>query len=537
MVSRDDRPPTDADVMYKVFAGEVLGADGDLDKAADEYLEAAMQSSDPEIAERATRIALAARAWQHVAMASVRWVLLDPERLEAREIASRAMLLLGDYSGAEHQLGGIVDLLADDPVRAWTAVAGLLATANDPGRADVVLTRLIEQKGAGGNADALFAQSQFAARSGDLDRASALIREAMELSPERAELLAWAGRVEVNRGDEARALELYQAAHELQPTDRSIAMALAELMRRAGRTAEAQQVLAGLRDDPGTRFSRIAFALESGLRDLAVEIYLGFETAEYEDTVEAAFQAAQGAELLGRVDEALEWYARLDGTRRGLVSALRSAYLMADQGRLQDARNVLSRMRLRREPEVMQDSFQAEGQILLEAGALEDAFDLLSEGLEALPDNTALQYSRSLVAARMERVAVAEEDLRAIIAREPQNATALNALGYTLADLTDRYGEAEGYIRAAYELQPGEASIIDSMGWVAYRLGRLEESEQYLREAWNLDQNAEIAAHLGEVLWMQDRRDEAREAFASGLAVDAENEVLLETMDRLGVKP
>jgi tetratricopeptide (TPR) repeat protein len=530
-----DLPPTDADVMHGVFAGELLGAEGDLMKAADQYLEAAMESSDPQIAERATRVALAARAWQHVAMAADRWVLLQPESLDAREIATRAMILVGDYTGAEHQLAGILTLMQHDPGRAWSIVATLLSTAANPDQAARILDRLIEEQGATGDADALYAQSQLAARSADLESAAQLALAAIQAAPGRADILAWAGRVEVNRDHQARALELYGSAWALDPQNRSISMAYAELTRRGGDLDQAQEILAALPDTPETRFARLAFALESGLNSLAQEIYRGYALAEYPDPVERAFHAAQGAELLDKTAEALDWYAQLDGTGRGLIAALRSAYLMADQGRIEDARNTLARMRMRRDPEIMLDSFQAESQILQEAGEPEEAFALLTQALETVDGHSTLLYSRALVAVQLQRLEVAEQDLRSIIDREPENATALNALGYTLADQTDRYDEAEELIRAAYALQPGEAAIIDSMGWVAYRQGRLDEAERFLREAWEQDRNAEIAAHLGEVLWMLERREEAIEVFNAGLERDAENVVLIDTMNRLGV--
>ena len=121
----------------------------------------------------------------------------------------------------------------------------------------------------------------------------------------------------------------------------------------------------------------------------------------------------------------------------------------------------------------------------------------------------------------MRRVDAAERDLRAILAMQPENAAALNALGYTLADQTERYDEAEEYIRQAYILMPNEASIIDSMGWVAFRQGRLDEA----------------AAHLGEVLWVKGERDRALAVLREGLKADAENPVLIGTLERLGVEP
>ena len=130
---------------------------------------------------------------------------------------------------------------------------------------------------------------------------------------------------------------------------------------------------------------------------------------------------------------------------------------------------------------------------------------------------------------------VAERDLRTIIAAQPDNAAALNALGYTLADQTDRLDEAEALIRQAYILQPDEAAIVDSMGWVAFRQGRLEQATQFLARAWTMDRNPEIAAHLGEVLWTGGKREEAIRILREGAEIDAENPVLVETLDRLGI--
>ena len=139
------------------------------------------------------------------------------------------------------------------------------------------------------------------------------------------------------------------------------------------------------------------------------------------------------------------------------------------------------------------------------------------------------------MAAELGWVDLAERDLRVILAQQPENAAALNALGYTLTDQTERYEEAEALIRQAYILQPNEPSIIDSMGWIAYRQGRLEEAEEFLRRAWRLDRNPEIAAHLGEVLWKLGKREEAVKTWREGQAVDASNPVLLETLERLDV--
>jgi tetratricopeptide (TPR) repeat protein len=521
--------------MYRVFAGETLGSAGDLEKAAAEYVAAARDSEDPEIAERATQVAIAARSWQFAAMAADRWVVLQPESAEARQTAIQALLMNQDYVGAEHHMSGLLNQMKDEPGRAWSIIAAHLAAAQHPRKAWETLERLIEDQGAGTNADALLAQSQLAARLGDLRNADALAVAAVSQAPARPDPHAWAGRVAVNMQDEERALGHYREAWRLKPEDRPIALALAELLKRSGAVDEALQVLASLPDTPANRFARIAFALDVGQREGAQSVYRGFESSAYPDLEDAAFHAGQAAEMLGLPADAIRWYERVERGDQALMALLRRAVLMAEGGDLGEARNLLAQTRLHWDRDVRRETFLTEAQILIDAGQPEEAWHLLTAALESSPEDSRLRYSRALVAVQLDRLDAAEEELRVILENEPDNAAALNALGYTLADRTDRYDEAEELIRSAYELQPEEASIIDSMGWIAYRRGRLQEANEYLSEAWSRDRNPEIAAHLGEVLWQLGRRAEALEIWRMGLARDPGNAILNETLERFEV--
>ena len=535
-VSDADLPPTDPDVMYHVLSAEVLGADGDVSGAASAYLEAALISEDPDIAERAARVAVSAGEWQMVALASDRWAMLDPASLDAHELAAGSRLREGDYSGAEYQLARILELTSDTPELGWRVVIALLAPVDDLSRANKILNRLLEEFDGGSNVSALFARSRLAASFGELEEAFDLADQAIKIDPERADILAWSGRLAVNLGNDTLALARYQQAWEASPENEKIAMSYAELLKRNGNLTAAQKVLEQLPDAPDMRFARIIFAMDGGDRENAELLYSGFSTVQYEDESEAAFQAAQSAEVLDYQRQAIDWYKKVTG-ENSIRAIMRQAFLLAGLGDVEEARNLLTQLRTGGDSEIKSQSYQAEAQILQESGDNDEAFKVLNSALESFPEDISLRYSRALVAVGLGKLALAESDLRQVIAIQPDNAAAINALGYTLADLTERYDEAEELILLAYELQPKDASIIDSMGWVSYRLGRLAEAEAYMREAWKIMRNAEVAAHLGEVLWVRGQKDEARSTWRLGLELDAGNEILINTMLRFGESP
>ncbi len=535
-VAESELPSTDPDVMYHVFSAEVLGAEGDFSAAAAEYLKAALISKDPEIAERATQVAVSAGQWQMVALASDRWATLEPESLDARELAAGSRLREGDYVGAEFQLARILELTKFDQAHGWRMVAALLAPANDQIRAKKVLDKLLDDFDARSNVEALFARSQLAARIGNLDTATELVDQAIILQPKRADLLAWSGRLAVNLGDDALALKRYRRAWEASSKNRHIAMAYAELLKQNEDPISALAVLAQLPDTPDMRFTRIVFALDAGDRDSAETLYLGFSEAQYAEASDTAFQAAQSAELLGYQREAIDWYKQVTG-EQSLRATLRQAFMLDDLGDFEEARKLLAQLRIQADDGVRSQSYQVEAQILQGADRADEAIQLLNDALTELPDDNPLRYARALLAVGLNQLELAESDLRQVILVQPGNAAAINALGYTLADLTERYDEALVLILQAYELEPGDASIIDSMGWVSYRLGRLREAEGYLREAWKRMRNAEIAAHLGEVLWVSGKKDEARALWALGIQLESDNKVLIKTLQQFGELP
>jgi tetratricopeptide (TPR) repeat protein len=522
--------------MYRVFAAEMLGSEGDLKGAVGEYLEAALRSEDPAVAMRATRVAFAAQAWQQASMAADRWTVLDPASIAARESAALAMLATADYAGAELHLAEIIRL-SEDKEKAWSLVASLLGRSASPDKADKVLANLLEQSGGAGSAAGVHAQSQLALRAGDGDRAYELAKQAVDMQPERVEFLAWAGRLAMIRGESAAAIEYIRRAYELEPDDHDLTLAYADLLARSGQPDEARRLMAQMRQTPDVMLTRILFELSAGDLAAAMGLYDAFRGMTFEDASAKAFYLAQAAESLDLINDAVDYYGAVDAGELYAPALARRAELMAMRGDVAEAREILAVLRLHEDPVVVEEAWLTEARILQQAGDRDAALHTLNQALEQFADSIAIRYGRGLLLVEMDRLDDAEQDLRSILVEQPDNAAALNALGYTLADRTERYAEAEELIRRAYALQPDDAAVTDSMGWVAFRLGRLSEAEEYLARAWSMDNNPEIAAHLGEVLWRQGRVEEAREIWRKGIAVDSGNRVLNETIERLESEP
>jgi tetratricopeptide (TPR) repeat protein len=238
------------------------------------------------------------------------------------------------------------------------------------------------------------------------------------------------------------------------------------------------------------------------------------------------------AEEQGQYELAIERYRAVPEGERGWIARLRIAVVMGKMKRIEESRKYLADLPAVTIEQRVQVR-QTEAQILRDAGQNSAAYSVLEKGLAEHPDQIDLLYDAAMVAEKLDRIDSAETHLRRIIELKPDNAQALNALGYTLVDRTSRFDEGLKYIEQAHKLSPDDAFILDSMGWAHYRLGKLDEAERYLRRAMAERPDAEIAAHLGEVLWAKGEKDRAQEIWQTQLKTAPDNAVLLETVKRL----
>lgn len=521
--------PVSPEILFNVLAGEIAGQHEDFAAAARYYLEAALESEDPEIAERATQIALYAGDKGAAGRAVQRLIEIAPESRRAYRTAATLAVEEGEPLLARRYLERLMAMFPA-PENGWREAARLLARAPDAGFALDLMGELVEARPE--ESSAWQSRSRLASHFERLEAALDYADRALALAPGDPDLLAWRGRLRISDADyEGAAADLEKALNE-DPDNRQAQLNLAEALRRLGEYDRAQSVLSGLDQNPELVKTRAALALENEDWELAGDLYRRL-LEEPGLRQEALYFLGQLAELDKRFEEALSWYEQVDSPDLRLDAAIRRAVVLAGQDRLDEARELLAGLKSGDRGEV-EEAFLAEGQILGDAGRIDEALAVYREGLNRLPESQRLVYARALLAAEHGRLERAEADLRAILDKDPDDAMALNALGYTLADQTDRLEEAHDLISRAYELAPDDAAVVDSMGWVEYRLGNHQAALVHLRRALDMQFDAEIAAHLGEVLWVTGETEEAREIWQQAMQrLPEDSDIVRRTMERL----
>jgi len=345
----------------------------------------------------------------------------------------------------------------------------------------------------------------------------------------RAQLLREGGKL-----DQARAaLDGLGDAALLVP---ELRWGLAAEYEALGDAAKAAQVLArGAQDD--AVYARRAMLLDkagdkAGLAALYDELKRGATTPN----PVRRLLLGQLAELLERYQDALDWYAKVPDERMQGPARLRSANVLHAMARTEAAFAALHALQADAalDEDGRRDAYLLEAELRQKDGADAAEQDAYARGLAAFPDEPALLYGRALMWERLDQIPKAEADLRRLLVIEPENVAALNALGYTLADRTDRYREALELIDRARVAEPGNAAIIDSYGWVLFRLGKPRAALDHLRHAYALQQDPDIASHLGQVLWVLGQKDEARKYFEAARKLDPDNRSLQRALQETG---
>jgi Flp pilus assembly protein TadD len=528
------QPPADEDALAQMLAGEFALGDANLPDAARRYAAAAALSDDPSVAAQATRLALAAKDYKLARETLTRWRALRPGDSGVVQTDAALALVEGDTEAAFRALDS---LNAQPQGQGWRLIGQVLLGATDKEAAGKLLERLAMPSAlAAANEETWVALSQLAYK---LER-KAYARQLADAAVKKfggSKAYSWSAQLAGEEGDKMRARMQYAEAIKRSPKDIRLRAAYAILLGEEGDNPAAARVLAEGPQDEYTYAARAAYVARSRDKALIQALYDELKNKPADERVARAELLGQLAEMLEQKSTALTWYQQVrDDDEHWFESQVRVAVLLQDQGKHDAALAITHELQARAgdEPKKLGDAYLLEAELVDDASS-EAALAVYSRGLNVLPDDTRLIYARALRYANDGRTAEAERDLRRVLELKPADVDAMNALGYTLADANQKLEEAYTLIQAALKAKPEEPAVIDSLGWVQFRRGHLAEAETALRRAYEKQPDAEIASHLGEVLWHRGNKDEAKTILEAGRKKDAKNKSLLDTLKRLGL--
>ena len=523
--------------LYHFLLAEIAGARGEFELAAQLYVELARSTRDARVARRATEVAMYARNLPLASEAARLWASAEPESDEARRI------LGGLSSSGEQNLDTIQMHLAmalasssERLAQNLLALPRSLARLPDRQAARTIIFRLTEPYL--DQPEAQVARAQASLGSGDAMAALAAAEQALSLRPGWEPAVLLKAQVLQQAGANAEALRHLEAELERQPDSRALQHARARTLIGAQRFAEARQafrqLLASDTQNPDLLFAVALLSLQlDDIADAEAKLLAALAAGHSQpDTIR--LHLGQIAESRGDGAAARKWFGEITDDDHQVEATIRSARSFAREGRIDEARALLQTEA--DDAELVRRYVMAEAQILRDANRPADALAVLDEALRETPDDPDLLYEAGMLEERLDRIERMETRLRRVIALQPNQAHAYNALGYSLADRNLRLDEAEALIARALELAPNDPFILDSMGWVRFRRGDPAAALGHLERAYSLRQDAEIAAHLGEVLWALARHDDARRILLEALTRHADNRVLSDTITRLGVR-
>ncbi|MBB3812324.1 tetratricopeptide (TPR) repeat protein [Xanthomonas arboricola] len=522
--------------LEPVLAGEFALQAGQLDEAARAYLDAAKaEAGDAGLAERAARIAMLANDDPRAIEALALWRARAPSSMSMRSTEASLALRRNDLRTARRDLLG---LLRESDPRGWRfALIALANGGREPEASADVLEDLVK---AGAIPNQIEAWQEFGRLALRMERpalAKRIVDEVVRRFPEEPRVALLHATQLQQEGKNEEALALLKTVEPQAVKDSELRGALAFAYDAMGQTEAAARVLSTGPQDTQTYGLRASMLAKEKDRTALEALYGELKSNAAKPDPDRRLLLGKIAEFLKRYDEAVEWYRGVPGGPQLSEARLRAASALYELGRKPEA---LAEVRALQsdataDDDARRDAYVLEAELHQRAGDAPGELDAFERGLAAYPDDGALLYARGLAWERRDDVARAEADLRKILVAEPENVAALNALGYTLADRTTRYKEALALIDRARTADPDNPAIVDSYGWVLYRMGRAKEALVQLRRAWALVKDPEIAAHVGEVLWVSGKQDEARRYFDEARRLDPDNRALQRAVEKFGL--
>ncbi|MBP1127645.1 tetratricopeptide (TPR) repeat protein [Pseudomonas sp. PvP025] len=519
------------ETVFSLLSAELAGQRNRFDIALDNYVTQAINTQDPGISERAFRIAEYLGADQAALDTSLIWAKNAPDDLEAQRAAAVQLARAGRYDDSMVYMEKVLQGKGDTH---FDFLALSAADTDQDTRNGLMKSfdRLLQKHPK--NSQLIFGKALLLQQDDEAEAALKLLEQNPPEDGEIAPILLRARLLQnLNRGKEA--IPLLEKSIKQYPEDKRLRLTYARMLVEQDRMADAKVQFANLvqqyPDDDELRYSLALVCLEAKAWEEA-KGYLE-ELIQRESHVDSAhLNLGRIAEERNDPQAALLEYALVGPGNDYLPAQLRQADILMSNGRTDEAEKRLAAAR-DAEPDYAIQLYLIQAETLSANKQGERAWKLLQQALLQYPDDLNLLYTRAMQAEKRNDLAQMEKDLRLIIKRDPDNAMALNALGYTLSDRTTRYAEAKALIEQAHKLNPEDPAVLDSLGWVNYRLGNLDEAERLLRQALERFPDQEVAAHLGEVLWANGKQREARQVWEKFLKEQPESPLLRGTIKRL----
>lgn len=529
----DDRP-FPASTLYSLLVAEVAGQRQQFDVSLINYLDQAEKTQDAGIAERATRIAQYMGVNGYTLRAAKIWVQNAPLEAQAHQVLAQALMIEGDFSGALIHMEAVLELAGASQFDYLALNAQHLTTEQ---KRDLLQQFEALTKKHPDYAQLWMAKGSILLQLEDYSAALPAFDEALSLRSNYTAAALSKARVLHKLGEAEEALVWLDDLHDNMPKHKGIGILRARILIDLKRYSEARAAFQYLNQNfPDDQSIQLSLGL------------LNIELQEYDEAIatltpltltrpiadEAYFYLARIAEIQQDYPRALRNLNQIQQGRQFLPAQLQTVGLLMQQEGINAARDYLSHSRSQH-PKFNTQLALLEVELLIKEKDFQEAYRLADMALLDDPDNIDFLYSRGLLAEKMGNITQLEADLRKIIQLNPNNAEAMNALGYTLADKTDRLEEALVLVEQANKISPNNPAITDSLGWIHYRLGDLPKALELLQKAYNEFPDHEVAAHLGEVLWKLGKNTEAQNIWQQGLENNPESSVIKDTQKRLKV--
>ena len=520
------------ETLYDLLVAEFANKRGRQDLALGHYQKQAHITKDAQVTARATQIAQQIGAQQAILDTSMLWIEIDPKSIHARVTATLQLLRYKQFDKALDQVEALLGLsptlnyeqLLRDTARAnndqRTQIIKRLGklTANHPKNAQLWVMKAILE-----NIDNLMTD------------ASQSVNNALLINPRYTNAILFNSALLLKLGKHQEALAYLEQQSSNFPLDRKLGIAyskaLANHKDHPKLTSQLTTLAKNFPNDATVLLATSQIAQSNGLTPLA-KTHLNLMIKQDIRTVEAYSFLARIALFEKDLDLAIEHLRNIQPGVGYSTAQIQIASIQQQQGNIQEAQATLHAARTL-SPSDEINFYLAEAELLTKNNQHQDSIETLNIVLNKNPKAFNALYMRAMVYAELQQYDIMERDLRFVIKQQPDNSAALNALGYTLVDRNDRLEEATNLIEKAYELSPNDPAIIDSLGWLKYRMGDNKTALTLLKKAYILFQDQEIAAHLGELLWITGNQDEAKAIWKSGLKTSPNSKVIQETIERL----